>query len=278
MNRRSLPNPHINSSLLRWTLAGILALSPMIGVTAKAETPKEKGLLIAKEADRRDLGFGDSTVELKMVLKNRHGQTSTRELRIDTLEIPDESVGDKSIVRFDHPRDIKGTALLTFTKILEPDDQWLYLPALRRVKRISSANKSGPFMGSELAYEDLTSQEVKKFKYRWLRDERCGKLQCFVVERYPQYENSGYTKQIVWTDQGEYRPMKIVFYDRKGALLKTLTFSNYRKYLGKYWRAHRLYVENHQTNKSTELIYEKYKLRTGLRESNFRPARLKRLR
>ncbi len=72
--------------------------------------------------------------------------------------------------------------------------------------------------------------------------------------------------------------MKIVFYDRKGDLLKTLVFFNYRKYLGKYWRAHRLYMENDQTNKSTELIYEKYKLRTGLRKSDFRSARLKRLR
>ena len=278
MSRRSLPKPHFNSSLFRWTLAGILALSPMVSVAARAETAGEKGLSIAKEADRRDLGFGDSTVELKMVLKNRHGQTSTRELRIDTLEIPDENVGDKSLIRFDRPRDVKGTALLTFTKILEPDDQWLYLPALRRVKRISSANKSGPFMGSELAFEDLTSQEVKKFKYKWLRDEPCSKLQCFVVERYPQYENSGYAKQIAWYDKREYRPMKIVFYDRKGDLLKTLVFFNYQKYLGKYWRAHRLYMENHQTNKSTELIYEKYKLRTGLRKSDFRSARLKRLR
>ncbi|NIT13503.1 MAG: outer membrane lipoprotein-sorting protein, partial [Candidatus Dadabacteria bacterium] len=99
-------------------------------------------------------------------------------------------LGDKSITVFDEPRDIEGTALLSHTKILDPDDQWLYLPAVKRVKRISSKNKSGPFVGSEFAYEDLLSQEVDKYNYKWLKDEKCGDLECHVVERYPLYENS----------------------------------------------------------------------------------------
>src|SRR3546814_6855851 len=105
-----------------------------------------------------------------MVLANKEGETSTRELRIQTLEVPAREEGDKSLIIFDHPRDIEGTAFLSFTKILEPDDQWLYLPALKRVKRISSANKSGPFVGSEFAYKDMLSQEVDKYDYLWLRD------------------------------------------------------------------------------------------------------------
>ena len=94
---------------------------------------------------------------------------SVRELRRQVFESTEEGRGDKSIIVFDSPRDIGGTALLSHTKILEPDDQWLYLPALGRVKRISSGNKSGPFVGSEFAYEDLVSQEVDKYNYRWLR-------------------------------------------------------------------------------------------------------------
>ena len=87
-----------------------------------------------------------------------------------------------------------GTALLSHTKILAADDQWLFLPALQLVKRISSANKSGPFVGSEFAYEDLASQELDKYDYRFLGEQPCGDLTCYVVERVPAYENSGYTK------------------------------------------------------------------------------------
>ena len=75
---------------------------------------------------------------------------------------------------FDEPRDVKGTAMLTYSHILEPDEQWMFLPALKRVKRISSVNKSGPFMGSEFAFEDFSGQEVGKYSYLWLRDEACG--------------------------------------------------------------------------------------------------------
>lgn len=245
---------------------------------AGAETPEEKGLAIAREADRRDQGFQDSTSELKMILKNAHGQTSTRTLRIKTLEVPGEEQGDKAFTIFDEPRDVAGTALLSYAQITKPDDQWLYLPALKRVKRIASANKSGPFMGSEFAFEDFTAQEVAKYTYRYLRNEPCGDLECFVSERFPVYEHSGYTRMIAWTDTEEYRLQKVEFYDRKEDLLKTLTFSNYKQYLGKHWRPLELHMENHQTGKSTRLSYDKYEFKTGLTEKDFTRDKLKRVR
>ena len=100
---------------------------------ADAATPGETGFEIAARSDRTDNGFAESEVELQMVLRNAAGQEATRSLRISTLEKPDESVGDKSLVFFNTPRDIEGTALLSHAKILDPDDQWLYLPALKRV-------------------------------------------------------------------------------------------------------------------------------------------------
>lgn len=243
-----------------------------------AETNQEKGRMIVEEVKRRDLGWKDSEVTLNMVLKNSQGESSTRELRTVTFEIEADGLGDKSLTVFDHPRDIEGTAFLSHTKIQEPDDQWLYLPAIKRVKRISSANKSGPFVGSEFAYEDLLSFEIGRYTYSWLRDEACGSLDCFVVEYIPVYENSGYTREEVWIDKGEYRPMKILFYDRKNSLLKTLTFSEYQQYLGQYWRAHQFRMENHQTGKSTTLTFSNYKFQVGLSEESFTPSRLKRVR
>lgn len=246
----------------------------LLPLSVQAQTPEEKGLAIAQEADRRDNGWGDQQASLKMTLRNRHGEESVRENRSKTLEVKGD--GDKSLIVFDSPADVKGTAFLSFTHATTPDDQWLYLPALKRVKRISSANKSGPFMGSEFAYEDISSQEVEKYTYKWLQDEPYEGRDCFVIERYPQYENSGYTRQVVWVDKQMYQPLKIDFYDRKNELLKTLTHHDYKQYLEQYWRPGRMEMVNHQTGKTTTLLWLEYQFRTGLDERDFDQNALKR--
>lgn len=253
-------------------LAAFTSLPPEGG----AETAEERGLAIAREVDRRDNGFGDFTTELTMILRNRHGEESLRRLRTRFLEV--EGDGDKGLLIFDDPRDVKGTALLTFSHKVGDDDQWLYLPALKRVKRIASSNKSGPFMGSEFAYEDMTSQEVEKYTYRYLRNEAHDGMDCFVVERVPVDTNSGYTRQVVWIDTTEYRPQKVVYYDRKNALLKTLVFSSYQKYLDRFWRPGEMFMENHQNGKSTLLRWENYRFATGLTDRDFDQNTLKRAR
>ena len=245
---------------------------------APVESPEVKGLAIAREVDRREDGFADTSAKVRMVLRNQGGESSTRDVRISMLESADPKDGDKALVLFESPGDIEGTALLSYSHIGEPDDQWLFLPALKRVKRISSSTKSGPFVGSEFAYEDMLSQEVAKYRHRWLRDEPCGELQCFVTERIPAYDDSGYTRQVVWIDKTHYRPMRIDFFDRKGDSLKTLLYKDYRKYLDRYWRAHELVMQNHQSGKSTALMVSSYAFQTGQRAVDFTPDRLNRIR
>lgn len=256
-------------------LIGTLLLSLFV-LDAPANTPQNRGLDIATEMDKRDSGFGDNQADLVMVLKNTHGDESSRSLRLQTLETQGD--GDKSLTVFESPADVKGTAFLSYTHATDADDQWLYLPALKRVKRISSRNKSGPFMGSEFAYEDLTSQELDKYSYKYLRDEAVGDQDCFVIERYPAYEHSGYTRQVVWVDKKIYQPRKIEFYDRKDALLKTLNMSGYQPYAEKYWRASRMEMQNHQTGKSTVLQWNNYVFKSGLSERDFNVSSLKRAR
>lgn len=244
--------------------------------TAYAETPEEKGLAIANEADKRDTGWTDQVADMSMLLKNKQGDSSNRVMRITTFEVPGD--GDKSLITFDSPKDIKGTAFLSHTHSLTPDDQWLYLPALKRVKRISSSNKSGPFVGSEYAYEDLSSQEVEKYKYKWLRDETLNGRDSFVIERFPQYEHSGYTRQIVWLDKEMYQPLQLEFFDRKNSQLKTLQFLDYKQYLEQYWRPGSMQMINHQTGKSTTLSWTDYKFKNGLSDRDFDKNTLKRAR
>ena len=231
------------------------------------ESSQEKGLTIAQEADKRDLGFGDITADLQMILRDQYGGESTRVMRNKTLE--QKSDGDKSLIVFDSPKDVKGTAFLSFTHKADSDDQWLFLPALKRVKRIASSNKSGPFMGSEFAFEDISSQEVEKYSYTYLKNETKEGRDYFVVERDPVDPKSGYSRQVVWLDTTEYRVWKVDSYDRKGDLLKTLTVSNYQQYIGQYWRADTWKMVNHQTGKSTTLNFNNYKFGNGFTDRDF---------
>ena len=257
------------------TVTMFVAISSAVMTTAVFASP-EKGLEIAVEADSRDKGFGNSTAQITMILMDKYGQSTQRAIRNRTFEGDKE--GDKSLVIFDSPGDVRGTAFLSHTKKADSDDQWLYLPALKRVKRIASSNKAGPFMGSEFSYEDIASQEVEKYTYKYLRDETLNDFECFVVEYDPVDPKSGYKRQIVWMDKDEYRVHKIDFYDRKDALLKTLTYEDYNQYLDKFWRSNRLVMINHQTGKKTELLFANWKLQTGMTERDFEKSALKRTR
>lgn len=248
-------------------LAGLFISSQVTALQLDGLSPEEQGLAIATEADKRDTGFGDFTASMIMELYNRRGDMVSRKIDVSTLEV--EGDGDKSLSVFNEPADVKGTKSLTHSHGLEPDDQWLFLPALKRVKRISSKNKSGPFMGSEFAFEDIGSQEISKYNYKLIGEETLDGMDTYVVERRPEYKHSGYTKQVAWIDKQELRALKIDFYDRKDSLLKTLTNTGYTQYLDQYWRPSNMEMVNHQTKKKTILKWENYQFQTGLRARDF---------
>ena len=249
------------------------AVKPAVAEDASAE---ERGLRIALEARERSEGFGNFTASLTMVLRTKQGEETERHLRIKILEVIDG--GDKTVFIFDEPRDVRGTAFLIHTNRDESDDIWLFLPALERVKRISSSNRSGSFMGSEFAYEDITDQVIEKFTYRYLGDEPCGDLVCTVIERVPLEEDSGYSRQLIWHDTDEYRSWKVEFYDRRNELLKTLTAADYELHLERFWYAGQQTMVNHRTGKSTVMSWVDLQLGVELDERDFTRTGLKRLR
>ena len=254
----------------------VLGFAICLSNNSFAQSAEDKGLQISKERKARDRGWGDSNADMSMILRNSQGDETERKMRIKSLEVSDD--GDKGLTIFDQPKDVKGTAFLNFSHAIEPDDQWMYLPALKRVKRIASRNKSGPFMGSEFAFEDMSSFELGKFEFKYLRDEMYDGQKAFVIEQLPKDPNSGYTKQIAWVDQLHYRVLKLEFYDRKGSLLKELTMHDYKLYLDKYWRPLRLEMYNEQNGKSTDLITHELQFKTGLKDSDFNKNTLKRAR
>ncbi len=276
-------NAHVIRAVLLACLLGWSAASTH-GLGQAGTVPELKGLsaenagsAIFVAADQRASGYRDMQVDLEMVLRNSRGAESHRELRISQLEVPDD--GDKLLVVFDTPKPIKGTALLSFGHKLVPDDQWLYLPAIKRVKKIASRNRSGPFLSSEFAYEDLVAQELEKFRYRFVERARLRDMPCYVVERTPVDPHSGYSRQLVWLDEDELRVQQVEYFDRRDGLLKTLTVADYARYGEGYWKAGNMQMVNHQTGKSTELRWRNYRFGNGLvDERDFSTNSLRRVR
>lgn len=236
----------------------------------------EKGYRIIQTQANRDEGWVSSESDMEMILRNAKGDESVRQMRSKALEVLKD--GDKSLSIFDQPKDVKGTAFLTFAHVDKPDDQWLYLPALKRVKRINSRNKSGPFMGSEFSFEDMSAPEVSKYTYKFIGLDTIDGVETYKIETYPKDKTSGYTKRVVWVDTKDFKTLKVDFYDRKKSLLKTLTLKDYKLFLNKHWRSSNSIMVNHQSGKSTELKLKNNRFNTGLKDKDFDKNSLKRLR
>lgn len=275
MNRSGCPrgvDPAVIPRILALACCCLLN-GPALG---QEETAEEKGLRIALESSARTEGFGDFTAEMTMLLRDRKGRETFRGMRLKVLEVDGD--GNKSLFVFNQPRDVRGTALLNHSHVNTDDDQWLYLPALKRVKRINSSSRSGAFMGSEFTYEDMTTPEVEEFTYNYLRDEPCGELDCTVTEQIPRDEKSGYSRKIIWQDTGELRTWKVELYDRRNSHLKTLTFADYQLYVDQFWRAGEMTMVNHLTGKSTVLQWTNFQFGNDLADSEFTQAALRRVR
>lgn len=254
----------------------MVVLSGLSFASIDAKDSNKKGFEIVKTQKESDAGWNDMVAKMKLILTEPGGDKNVREMRSLSLEVKGD--GDKSLSVFDYPNDVKGTAFLTFSHVKEHDDQWLYLPALKRVKRINSRNKTGSFMGSEFTYEDMASDELEKYDYAWIKDEVIQGVDCYVVENYPRDEMSGYTKRVVWIDKQDFKTHKVEFYDKKNAKIKTLSFSDFELFLDKHWRAKTHHMINHNNKRGTIIKWEEITFKTGLADKDFSKNSLKRFR
>lgn len=262
--------------MMKSETAFVILIACAAGISTASHGDETRGLEIMSEVDERATGFQGLTAQVTMILRSGKGKERERQFDLSLLEVDGD--GDKQKIVFRKPADVKATALLTHSHVLADDDQWLFLPAFKRVKRISAANHSGPFVGSEFAYEDLATQDADNYINRYVGDEPVDDVPCFVVERLPRFDNSGYRRQMVYVDEDELRYQKIEFYDRENRLLKTLRLESYELFEQRFWRPLSMTMSNHQTGKSTVMRWEDIRYRTGLAASGFTAHALKRIR
>jgi hypothetical protein len=250
---------------MKQVLVQILVISIFLAQDGKAIT--KKGIDMQRN-------FGDEYAEMTLYLINANSDTVKREMINITLE-RDEQM-DYSLVQFLNPADVRGAGLLTYQNPNGDDKQWLYLPEMRRVKTIASSNKSGSFMSSEFSYEDITGNMLEKYEYKLLGEENYKGEDCFIVERYPKYENSGYTAIKTWISKNDNLARRSEYTDRKKTLLKVQTFGTWTKF-GNTYRSSEIFVENLQTKKKSMLKFKNRKFKKGYKESDFTTRQLERL-
>jgi len=229
-------------------------------------------LEVAKRAYDVVSGYESSVSSTTMVLKNKSGEKNIRKMQIKKLE---DINGDKSLITFLYPSDIKGTKLLSFELIAQDDKQWLYLPALKRIKRISARNKSGSFMASEFSYEDISSQNYKNYTYIGdALEVEIDSKNYFQIFRIPKAENSGYSKQILYVEKKTFLIRFGEYYDRQNRIIKKIEFLEYLNIDGIY-RIKKIKMTNLQNSKSSMLIWDEDNIKQKLGNREFSKRALK---
>jgi hypothetical protein len=245
----------------------LLSLTLAPAVRSADRSPEQvKAREIEVQADALQKDYKAERRQMTLTLINAQGQQSVRKVIYESLEGKDRQ--DKTLISFAYPPDLKGTSLLTYEHTVGDDDQWLYLPTLQRVKRIASSNKSGSFMGSEFAYEDLVARQLEKFDYRYLREEQVDARRCHVIERIPRDKNSGYSKIVQWRLADNLQELKSEYYDRKGELLKYRLMDGHHQVAG-IWRANKITVTNVQTSKKSVLSFDEIAIKIDLPAGKF---------
>ena len=213
---------------------------------------KRYGRQLADYADLYDTGWKDSYASSAMTLFDSTGDSVQR---ASVQLILEKKVGDKSIVRFLTPAEIKGVAALTHEHPDSPDDSWLFLPATKRVRRISGANKTASFQGTEFTYEDLSNRIVSKYDWKFLEESETktaeGDMPVYLLEAKPRYKDTGYSRMIVHVHRELWRQERIEFFDKAGRRLKVLDNRNWKLQHGRFWRPFEIEMRNLQTKKRT---------------------------
>jgi len=246
-----------------------LLLVFLINGSLSAQQPTGREVMKKYKAQEKT---NDSSVEIKMTLINSRG--SQRERQITQITKTDENDNRKTLIRFISPADVKGTGFLSIEYSDREDDNWLYLPALRKTRRIAGSDKTDNFMGSEFTYEDLSSEDLNAFEYKLMGSDNVNGVDTWKVAAIAvdpkKVEETGYSKRELWIDKENYVVIQIKYYDKDGAYVKVLKSSDIKQVPGSdKWRAYKMEMDNKLNNKKTVLLLENYVINKGMEDKYF---------
>ncbi|MCP5062389.1 MAG: outer membrane lipoprotein-sorting protein [Ignavibacteriae bacterium] len=209
----------------------------------------------------------DMTANLKMTLTNSAGKERVRKIKQFSRDFGEI---EKKIMFFVKPADIKNTSFMTwgYDEEDKDDDQWIYLPALKKTKRISSDSKSDYFMGSDFTYDDLGDRQPNQDTHTILREETFNNEDCYVVESVSKDEEYMYSKTITWIIKDKWIGLKKDFFDEDEDLLKILTVEKYEDINGFLIITH-TEMKNEQKDHRTIMNLTKVKINDGISKSKF---------
>ena len=229
---------------------------------------------IIEKATRGQLP-ADERVDYNMVLVNKSNKKKVRALTIWYKQ--DTGNTDQNLLKFTAPADAAGIGLLTTQKPATDSDQWLYLPALRRVKRIVSSDRTGYFAQTDLTYQDLHVEELEDHNYALLGKGNVDGKECYKIEAKPKSKSikrrSGYSKRHIWVDASIFVIRQIQYYDKRDRHTKTTVAKDFKKY-GPVYRAKNIVIDNMDRKHKTYIALKNVEVNSGLPSSLFTTVKL----
>ncbi|MEN8228134.1 MAG: outer membrane lipoprotein-sorting protein [Bacteroidota bacterium] len=243
----------------------LIAMIIAIGFSPEISGQGLSGNQIIEKVYNRPVGE-DQTSDLAMTLINKSGAQRVREIKQFTKDLGEV---EKSIMFFLSPADVKNTSFMSWTYDSDQgDDQWIYLPALKKTKRISSDSKSDYFMGSDFTYDDLGDRKLEDDTHKLLGEETMDGKACYVVESVSKDKDYMYSKTVVWINKSNYVGVKKEFYDEDEELLKVLSIKEVEEISG-IWVIKNSEMKNVQKNHRTTIVLSNIQINTGLSASKF---------
>jgi outer membrane lipoprotein-sorting protein len=258
-------------------IVAILLVTFLVSISGAAVAEELTGREIMEKNEKLNKGE-DEFNETSMRLVNKRGQERNR--KIEYYSKTDKDDNDKILIRFVEPADVKGVGLLTIEHSDRDDDQWLYLPALKKVRRISSSDQGDSFMGTDYTYEDIRSEKLDEHNYKLIGSEVVDGQDCYVVEALPatekQKNESGYSKRILWVKKDIFLIVQVKYFDKKGEHFKTEIHKDFVEAAPKLYRPNFMKMENLKTGHSTTITFDERKMNSGLSDNLFTERMLKR--
>ncbi|MDA3941646.1 MAG: outer membrane lipoprotein-sorting protein [Spirochaetia bacterium] len=233
----------------RYILLGIIITTSLL--TISAQTTAREIMDLLKQQDR-----GKSTHALvNMDLIDKRGNLNTRVLELYSKENTEGKLN--SMIVFHRPSSIKNTRFLTIGHSDKVPEQWIYMPALKRIKRITTSDADQSFLGTDFTYADMGVNDIDKATYLLLKEEKLSGIECWVIETIPiKSAGSDYSKKISWISKEMLLPVYVEMFDKNGELIKKLTTDNIKQIQG-YWTPLVSMMENIKTGHSTRLTMDK---------------------